>query len=114
MCGKYFLIFLRAASAWRDFLVSFLMATVALPAPSLMRSPFRKLWLAQFVSVFGDFLALFGVISLIPFRWHGTPVQITWVMLSFMLPRAVGTPSAWGFRAPCRREKLPLARGLMR
>jgi hypothetical protein len=26
---------------------------------------FRTLWIAQFVSIFGDFLALFGVISLI-------------------------------------------------
>ena len=42
-------------------------------------NPFRTLWLAQFVSVFGDFLALFGVISLITFRWHGTAVQVTTV-----------------------------------
>jgi hypothetical protein len=59
------------------------MADAAQPAGSLraiLQQPdFRKLWLAQFVSVFGDFLALFGVISLITFRWHGNAVQVTFV-----------------------------------
>ncbi len=90
------------------------MATVAQPAPSLMRSPFRKLWLAQFVSVFGDFLALFGVISLITFRWHGTPVQITWVMLSFMLPMAVVSPPAGVFVDRWNVKKLMIASDLIR
>src|SRR5438067_11462364 len=58
---------------------------------------FRKLWLAQFVSIFGDFLALFGVISLITFRWHGTPVQVTYVLISYMLPLAVVGPVAGVF-----------------
>ena len=57
------------------------MATGAQPAPSLRsvfaQPNFRKLWLAQFVSIFGDFLALFGVISLISFRWPGNAVQVT-------------------------------------
>ena len=48
------------------------MATAALPKPEargvFAQRDFRTLWLAQFVSVFGDFLALFGVISLITFR----------------------------------------------
>ena len=48
--------------------------------------PFRTLWLAQFVSVFGDFLAIFGVISLITFRWHGTPVQVTTVTMALCCP----------------------------
>ena len=51
--------------------------------------PFRRLWLAQLVSIFGDFLAIFGAISLISFRLHGTPVQITAILIAYMLPLAV-------------------------
>ena len=58
---------------------------------------FRKLWLAQFVSVFGDFLALFGVISLITFRWHGTPVQVTYVLIAYWVPIALVGPLAGVF-----------------
>src|SRR5215510_2815189 len=55
---------------------------------------FRRLWLAQFVSIFGDFLALFGVISLITFRLHGTAVQVTAVTLAYVLPMAIVAPPA--------------------
>lgn len=58
---------------------------------------FRKLWAAQFVSVFGDFLALFAVISLITFRWHGTPAQITYVLVAYMVPFALISPVAGVF-----------------
>ena len=34
------------------------------------------------MSILGDFLAVFGVINLITFKWHGTPLQVTNVMLS--------------------------------
>ena len=53
---------------------------------------FRALWVAQFVSVFGDFLAVFAVISLITFRWHGTAAQVTYLLISYMLPLAVIGP----------------------
>ena len=46
----------------------------------LKYQPFRALWLAQFVSIFGDFLALFGVISLLTFRLNGNAVQVTAVI----------------------------------
>ena len=58
---------------------------------------FRKLWFAQFVSIFGDFLALFGVISLITFRWHGTVMQVTWVSIAYMIPLALVGPVAGVF-----------------
>ncbi len=65
---------------------------------AILRQPdFRKLWLAQFVSIFGDFLALFGVISLITFRWHGNPVQVTLVMVAYMVPLALIGPVAGVF-----------------
>jgi MFS family permease len=58
---------------------------------------FRTLWIAQFVSIFGDFLALFGVISLITFRLHGTVIQVTYVTIAYMLPLAVTGPIAGVF-----------------
>ncbi len=77
------------------------MATAPQPAPSLKSAltvpGFRSLWAAQFVSIFGDFLALFGVISLITFRWHGTAVQVTFVMAAYMLLLALIGPIAGVF-----------------
>ena len=58
---------------------------------------FRKLWFAQFVSIFGDLLALFGVISLITFRWHGNVMQVTWVSIAYMIPLAIVGPVAGVF-----------------
>ena len=63
----------------------------------LQHKPFRTLWLGQFVSVFGDFLALFGVVNLITFRWHGNPVQVTSVFIAYMLPLAIISPFAGVF-----------------
>src|SRR5579864_9559394 len=76
--------------------------------------PFRTLWLAQFVSVFGDFLALFGVISLITFRWHGTPVQVTTVTMAFVLPMAVISPIAGVFVDHWNVKRLMIASDLIR
>lgn len=78
-------------------MLSWLMSS---PAPALTfrevirQRPFRTLLLAQFVSIFGDFLALFGVISLITFRLHGSPVQVIAVSLAFTIPMAVVSPPA--------------------
>src|SRR5690349_21729234 len=58
---------------------------------------FRKLWVAQFVSIFGDFLALFGVISLITFRWHGNVMHVTYVSIAYMAPLALIGPVAGVF-----------------
>jgi MFS transporter, DHA3 family, macrolide efflux protein len=53
---------------------------------------FRTLWIAQFVSIFGDFIAVFGVISLITFRLHGTAVDVTSVVIAYILPPALIGP----------------------
>ncbi len=94
------------------------MASAAQPTGSMraiLRQPdFRKLWLAQFVSIFGDFLALFGVISLITFRWHGTPVQVTWVMVAYMLPLAVIGPFAGVFVDRWNVKRVMIASDLTR
>ena len=57
---------------------------------AVLRIPvMRRLWYAQIVSVFGDFVALFAVISILTFRLHGTPRQITGVQIAAMLPIAI-------------------------
>jgi MFS transporter, DHA3 family, macrolide efflux protein len=65
-----------------------------LPAPLSMGevlriSMMRRLWYAQVISVFGDFLALFAVINVLTFRLHATAQQVTGVQISYMLPIAV-------------------------
>ena len=46
----------------------------------------RRLWFAQIISVFGDFLALFAVISVLTFRLHATAQQVTGVQIAYLLP----------------------------
>ena len=55
---------------------------------------FRTIWFGQFVSIFGDFVALFAIISLITFRWHGNPVQVTAITIAYVLPLAIIGPPA--------------------
>jgi len=69
--------------------------TQAAKPGSIFRVPgFRAIWLAQFISIFGDFLALFGIISFIAFRLHGTAVQVTTVTIAYILPLAIIGPAA--------------------
>jgi MFS family permease len=49
----------------------------------------RRLWYAQLISVFGDFLALFAVIGVLTFGLHATAQQVTGVQIAYMLPIAV-------------------------
>jgi DHA3 family macrolide efflux protein-like MFS transporter len=69
--------------------------TDAIPAePLSMRAvlqfpALRRMWYAQTVSVFGDFLALFAVISVMTFRLSATPRQIIGVQIAYLLPIAV-------------------------
>jgi DHA3 family macrolide efflux protein-like MFS transporter len=65
-----------------------------LPAPlsmgDVLRVPMmRRLWFAQIISVFGDFLALFAVINVLTFKLHATAQQVTGVQIAYMLPIAV-------------------------
>jgi DHA3 family macrolide efflux protein-like MFS transporter len=70
-----------------------------LPAPNapeplsmgavLKIAPLRRLWYAQVISVFGDFLALFAVISVMTFRLHANAQQITGIQIAYMLPIAL-------------------------
>jgi DHA3 family macrolide efflux protein-like MFS transporter len=78
------------------------MATATPASPYTLRTilrhrPFRVLWIAQFVSIFGDFLALFGVILMITYKWHGTVLDVTTVTVAFVLPYTIVGPVAGVF-----------------
>ncbi len=57
----------------------------------------RRLWIAQFVSVMGDFLALFAILSVASFRLHANPEQMTLISLFYMLPMGLIGPLAGVF-----------------
>jgi MFS family permease len=57
---------------------------------AVLRIPMmRRLWYAQIISVFGDFLALFAVISVLTFKLRGNAQQVTGVQIAYLLPIAV-------------------------
>ncbi len=49
----------------------------------------RRLWYAQIVSNFGDFLALFAVIGFLTFKLHANAQQVTGVQIAYLLPIAI-------------------------
>jgi MFS transporter, DHA3 family, macrolide efflux protein len=57
----------------------------------------KRLFIAQIVSVFGDFLALFAVVAHVTFNLHGTASQVSMVMVAFLLPLALVSPVAGVF-----------------
>ena len=57
----------------------------------------RRVWYAQVVSLFGDFLALFAVIAVVSFRMHGTAAQVTGLQIAYMLPIVFVGPIAGVF-----------------
>src|SRR3954466_12793864 len=57
----------------------------------------RRVWYAQVVSLFGDFLALFAVIAVVSFRMHGTAAQLTGLQIAYMLPIVFVGPIAGVF-----------------
>jgi MFS transporter, DHA3 family, macrolide efflux protein len=57
----------------------------------------RRVFYAQVISLFGDFLALFAVIAVVSFRMHGTAAQLTGVQISYMLPIVFVGPIAGVF-----------------
>src|SRR5213592_2123887 len=77
-------------------------AATAPPVPMTFRDVLRidvlrRVWYAQVVSLFGDFLALFAVIAVVSFRMHGTASQLTGVQIAYMLPIVFVGPVAGVF-----------------
>src|SRR5882757_9363291 len=76
----------------------------AAPPPALMTfrdvlriDVMRRVWYAQIISLFGDWLALFAVIAVVSFAMHGTPKQIIGVQIAYMLPIVFVGPLAGVF-----------------
>src|ERR1700735_3754888 len=93
-------------------------ATPMLTMRQVMRDPsFARLWVAQLVSIFGDFVALFAVQVAITFRMHGSPEDVTGVMIAYLAPAALVGPVAgvFGDRWDVRRTMIAsdLARGVI-
>ena len=63
----------------------------------LLLTVMRRVWFAQVVSLLGDFLALFAVISVVTYRMHGTAQQVTGVQIAYMLPLVILGPLAGVF-----------------
>src|SRR5262245_189743 len=59
--------------------------------------PVRLLWIAQVVSIFGDFLALFTVFGDVSFRLRASAAQVTMISVAFMIPLALLGPVAGVF-----------------
>ena len=57
----------------------------------------RRLWIAQLVSVFGDFLAVYAIFSIVSFRMHGSATEVSLVLVFYLLPLAVVSPLAGVF-----------------
>src|SRR4029453_3352456 len=67
------------------------------PAPMTFRevlglTVMRRVWYAQLVSLLGDFLALFAVLSVVTYRMHGSPTHVPGVSIAYMLPLAILGP----------------------
>jgi MFS family permease len=55
---------------------------------------FRRLWIAQLVSILGDFLAVFAAFAAVTFRLHGSAQDVSLILVSFLLPFAFVGPVA--------------------
>ena len=74
----------------------------------------RRLWIAQTISLFGDFLAIFAVYNIVSFRMHGTPWQVSGIMIAFLLPLAVVGPLAGVFVDHWDMKRTMIASDLIR
>ena len=73
-------------------------AVSALGFRDVLQSPeVKRLWIAQIVSIFGDFLAIFAVFSVVTFQLHGTATQVSMIMAAYLAPLAVISPLAGVF-----------------
>src|SRR5215831_5693903 len=74
----------------------------------------RRLSLAQVVSIFGDFLAIFAVLSYVSFNLHASPAQVTLISVSFMIPFALIGPVAGVFVDRWNVKRTMIASDLIR
>jgi MFS family permease len=80
----------------------------------LALKPVRRLWAAQIVSVFGDFLAIFAVLSYVSFNLKASAAQVTLITISFMIPFAVIGPVSGVFVDRWNVKRTMIASDLIR
>jgi MFS family permease len=80
----------------------------------LALKPMRRLWVAQIVSVFGDFLAIFAVLSYVSFNLKASAAQVTLISISFMIPFALIGPVSGVFVDRWNVKRTMIASDLIR
>jgi len=80
----------------------------------MQMAPFRRLWLGQLVSLLGDFLALFAVLSYASFKLHATAAQVTFISVAFLIPFAFFGPIAGVFVDRWNLKRTMIASDLIR
>jgi MFS family permease len=61
---------------------------------ALQIKPVRRLWIAQLVSIFGDFLAVFAVFSIVTFKLNGNAFLVAMILVAYFTPIAIISPIA--------------------
>ena len=89
------------------------------PGPVSIRQVFaipevRRLWFGQVVSIFGDFLAVYAVFSLVSFKLKASATEVTMIMISFWLPMALLAPVAGAFVDRWNVKRTMIATDLIR
>jgi MFS family permease len=74
----------------------------------------RRLWTAQLVSVFGDFLAIYAIFAVVSFRMHASAEDVSLVMVFYLLPLAVVSPLAGVFVDSWNVKRTMIASDLIR
>ena len=74
----------------------------------------RRLWVAQLVSVCGDFLAVYAIFAVVSFRMHASANAVTLVLVFYLLPLAVVSPIAGVFVDSWNVKRTMIASDLIR
>ena len=77
-------------------------------------SALRRLWLAQLVSIFGDFLAIYAIFAVVSFRMHASATDVTLVLVFYLAPLAVVSPLAGVFVDSWSVKRTMIASDLIR
>ena len=77
-------------------------------------TPFRRLWLAQSVSLLGDFVAVFALQVAVTFRMHGTARDVAAVFIAGLIPGLILGPFAGGFADRSNPRRILIASDLAR
>jgi len=70
--------------------------------------------MAQIVSVFGDFLAIYAIFSIVSFRMRGSATEVSLVLVFYLLPLAVVSPIAGVFVDSWNVKRTMISSDLMR